>query len=162
MKALFPPSSYPYALVWIPQKQILRQGFCYKYFIWEVILGNAGRGVGKWDREWMKEIKRVLSSQLPLWAAGTQFCWGALEHCKTCFSIVSPKGWGSWGIDTPNPHTSLMKDYSAVISCTSGMICFGLIVILWPEKNPNWRRISVCNKQPLGIEINVGGIWDGH
>lgn len=70
-KALFSTSWYPYALVWIPQKQILTQGFHCKLFIWEVIPENVVR-VGKGDREELEEIKGVLSNQLLLWAAGAQ------------------------------------------------------------------------------------------
>lgn len=42
------------------QKQTLKQGFEGKWFIWEVISGNPGREMRKWDRE-EKKVSSVLS-----------------------------------------------------------------------------------------------------
>lgn len=52
---------------------------------------------------------KEMTSQLPQWAAGPQSCHGTLGHCRTFLRVVPPKGWGSWDIDPPTHHLSLIE-----------------------------------------------------
>lgn len=46
------------------RKETLKQGFNHKYFMWEVILENTSRGMGKWDNEGKEANKRCFIKQV--------------------------------------------------------------------------------------------------
>lgn len=110
-----------FVLLWVPQTQTLRQRFGWKWFIWEMIIGNTSRGVGRSDREGGKPRKGTTVSRLLLWATGTQSHWGPSE-------ILFPKGREAgvfiqnailhyWGFNSPT---------FLVFLCTSQACSWGL------------------------------------
>lgn len=72
-------------MVWssvgFPKNQILKAGFEFSEFIWEMIQISAGRGVGSETDEERSLAKDILISRSLIWAMGSPH-GGPLEICR--------------------------------------------------------------------------------